>query len=123
MEVERMTGIPEVQFMGAAATFSQENFESEVLKSEKPVLVDFWAPWCGPCKMIAPLIEQIATDESHRFVVGKLNVDEAPQVASKYRVGSIPALLIFKGGQVVQQFLGANTRREQLVRALETAAA
>lgn len=109
--------------MGAAATFSQENFETEVLKSDKPVLVDFWAPWCGPCKMIAPLIEQIATDESHRFVVGKLNVDEAPQVASKYRVGSIPALLIFKGGQVVQQFLGANTRREQLVRALESAAA
>jgi len=122
MEVESTAGIPEVRFMGAAATFSQENFESEVLKSDKPVLVDFWAPWCGPCKMIAPLIEQIANEESHRFVVGKLNVDEAPQVASKYRVGSIPALLIFKGGQVVQQFLGANTRREQLVRALESAA-
>jgi thioredoxin 1 len=107
--------------MGAAMTLTQENFESEVLKSDKPVLVDFWAPWCGPCKMIAPLIDQIAQDESHRFVVGKLNVDEAPQVASKYRVGSIPALLVFKGGQVVQQFLGANTRREQLVKALEGA--
>jgi thioredoxin 1 len=122
MEIDCTAAISEVRSMGAAATFSQENFESEVLKSDKPVLVDFWAPWCGPCKMIAPLIEQIASDESHRFVVGKLNVDEAPQVASKYRVGSIPALLIFKGGQVVQQFLGANTRREQLVKALESAA-
>jgi thioredoxin len=106
--------------MGAAVTITQENFETEVLKSDKPVLVDFWAPWCGPCKMIAPLIDQIAKDESHRFVVAKLNVDEAPQVASKYRVGSIPALLIFKNGEVKQQFLGANTRREQLVRALES---
>ena len=106
--------------MGAAVTITQENFETEVLKSDKPVLVDFWAPWCGPCKMIAPLIEQIAKDESERFVVGKLNVDEAPQVASKYRVGSIPALLIFKNGEVKQQFLGANTRREQLVKALES---
>src|SRR5215216_2594607 len=106
--------------MGAAVTITQENFEAEVLKSDKPVLVDFWAPWCGPCKMIAPLIEQIAKDESERFVVGKLNVDEAPQVASKYRVGSIPALLIFKNGEVKQQFLGANTRRDQLVKALES---
>ena len=107
--------------MGAAVTFTQENFETEVLKSDKPVLVDFWAPWCGPCKMIGPLIDQIAMEQSGRFVIGKLNVDEAPQVASKFGVSSIPALFVFKGGKVADKFLGANTRKDQLVGALERA--
>src|SRR6201999_2598856 len=99
-------------------TVTDANFETEVLKSDKPVLVDFWAPWCGPCKMIAPLIDQLATEQSTRFRVGKLNVDDAQAVASKYGVSSIPTLLVFKNGEVVQKLMGGNTRKDQLVQAL-----
>lgn len=90
-----------------AQTFTDASFQEDVLRSEVPVLVDFWAPWCGPCKMIAPAVEQLATDFEGRAVVGKLNVDENPQVAMQFGIRSIPTLLIFQGGQVVDQIMGA----------------
>ncbi|QHQ60313.1 thioredoxin [Anaerocolumna sedimenticola] len=87
--------------------FTDENFESEVLKSEMPVLVDFYADWCGPCKMMAPIIEEIANEYEGKVKVGKLNVDEAQGTSSKYRVMSIPTLLILKNGEVVDTIVGA----------------
>lgn len=83
-----------------------ENFETEVLKSDLPVLVDFWATWCGPCRMIAPVIEEIAKDYQGKMKVGKVNVDEEGDLAVKYGISSIPTLLLFKGGEVVKKTLG-----------------
>ena len=108
--------------MGAAVELTQDNFEATVIKADRPVLVDFWAPWCGPCKMIAPLIDQVAIENAHRFVVGKLNIDDAQAVAMKYGVDKIPTLLIFKNGEVVNKMLGASIRKDALVGALENAA-
>ena len=87
-------------------TLTVDNFETEVLKSEIPVLVDFWATWCGPCRMIAPVIEEIAKDYEGKLKVGKINVDEQEELAVKYGISSIPTLLIFKGGEVVKKTLG-----------------
>ncbi len=85
---------------------NDSNFEQEVLKSDKPVLVDFWAPWCGPCKMLAPMISQIATKYSDRIKVGKVDVDEYPVLAESFGISSIPTLILFKDGQPVSQRTG-----------------
>jgi thioredoxin 1 len=83
------------------------NFDAEVLKSETPVLVDFWAVWCGPCKMIAPVVEELANEYQGKLKVGKVDVDNNQQVAMKFGIRSIPTLLVFKGGKVVEQIVGA----------------
>ena len=87
--------------------FTDDNFDTEVLKSNLPVLVDFWAEWCGPCKMIAPIVEEIAGDYAGKVKVGKVNVDFNNQVAMQYGIRGIPALLIFKDGAVANQIVGA----------------
>ncbi len=85
---------------------TDQNFEQEVLKSEKPVLVDFWAPWCGPCQMMGPIIEELSRAVEGKAKIGKLNVDEYAQTAQKFGIMSIPTLKIFKNGQVVKEFAG-----------------
>ena len=87
--------------------FTDDNFDTEVLKSNLPVLVDFWAEWCGPCKMIAPIVEEIAGDYAGKVKVGKVNVDFNNQVAMQYGIRGIPALLVFKSGSVANQIVGA----------------
>ncbi|MFQ5674400.1 MAG: thioredoxin [bacterium] len=93
--------------MAKPLTFTDDNFDTEVLKADIPVLVDFWAEWCGPCKMIAPSIEELAGEFDGKAKIGKLDVDDNQLTAGKYGVRSIPSLLIFKGGQVVEQIVGA----------------
>ncbi len=90
--------------------FSDANFEQEVLKSDKPVLVDFWAEWCAPCRMMSPTVEAIADQYSDRAKVGKLNVDESPSVATRYNIRGIPTLLLFKNGEVQEQVVGATSK-------------
>jgi thioredoxin 1 len=91
-------------------TITDSNFEAEVLKSSKPVLIDFWAPWCGPCRAIAPVVDALANEYDGKVKVAKLNIDENPQVPTKYGIMSIPTLLVFKNGQVVSQVVGAVPR-------------
>jgi thioredoxin 1 len=88
------------------------NFEAEVVKSEQPVLVDFWAPWCGPCRMIGPVIEELAKEYAGKVKVCKLNTDEAQDTAGKYQISAIPTILLFKGGKVVQQLVGLQPKEE-----------
>ncbi len=90
--------------------FTDQNFEEEVLKSDKPVLVDFWAEWCGPCRMMSPAVESVATDYAGRAKVGKLNVDHNQSVAGRYNIRSIPTLLLFKNGQIQDQLVGAKPK-------------
>lgn len=101
----------------ADVTITDQTFEQTVLKSDKPVLVDFWAVWCGPCQMQGPIIEEVAKDMEGKAVVGKVNVDENPGVAGKYGVMSIPTIMIFKSGQPVKQFVGVQSK-ESLMNAL-----
>jgi len=104
-----------------AATFTQSNFEAEVLKSAEPVLVDFWAPWCGPCKMVGPIVEEIAIEMDGKGAkVGKVNVDEEGALAQQYGVMSIPTLMVFKGGQPVAQVVGVQPK-DKLVDLLKKA--
>lgn len=91
----------------ATLHFNQENFQDDVLKSDKPVLVDFWATWCGPCRMIAPIVEQLASEYEGRAKVGKLDVDENPDIARQYGVMSIPTLVVIKDGQIAAKVVGA----------------
>lgn len=93
--------------MGNALNFDDKNFQAEVLKATGPVLVDFWAEWCGPCKMLTPIIDQLAVELQGKIKIGKVNVDEAPDLAGHYNVMSIPTLLVFKNGEVVDQIVGA----------------
>lgn len=93
--------------MSATAPVTDSSFKEEVLDSEVPVLVDFWAPWCGPCRMVAPVVDEIAEQYAGQVKVVKLNTDENPNVASQYGIRSIPTLMIFKGGQRVDMVVGA----------------
>ena len=94
------------------AVFTTQNFETEVLKSAQPVLVDFYADWCGPCKMMAPVVEQLAEELEGKAKVGKLNIDENMDIAEKYRVMNIPTFLIFKDGQEKERIVGAVSKNE-----------
>ena len=96
----------------AIAQVSDDQFEEQVLKSSDPVLVDFWAEWCGPCKMIAPLLEEAADEYADRMTVVKLNVDENPNIAQKFGIRSIPTLMLFKDGSVQAQKLGAMSKSQ-----------
>ena len=102
-----------------ALKLTQDNFEQEVLKADKPVLVDFWAPWCGPCRMVSPIVEEIAGEVADRAKVGKVNVDEEPELAARYGVMSIPTLMVVKGGKVVRQSAGARPK-EQILAMLQS---
>ena len=97
--------------------FNAENFEQEVIKSEKPVLVDFWAEWCGPCKMLTPVIDDIASEYSEKYTIGKVNVDHNADIAAKYGIRSIPCLLFFKSGEVQKQMVGT-VEKSEIVTAL-----
>ncbi len=99
--------------------FTDANFEQEVLKSDKPTFVDFWAPWCGPCQMMGPIVEELSKEmEGKNIKIGKLNVDENPDTAGRYNVMSIPTFLLFKGGQVVDQLVGG-VQKEKLKEMIE----
>ena len=90
--------------------FTDGNFPSEVLESSEPVLVDFWAPWCGPCRQITPMIEELAGENAGSVKIGKVNIDDNPKAAQDYGVSSIPTLMIFKGGDVVERFVGVQPK-------------
>ena len=88
------------------------NFDAEVVRSADPVLVDFWAPWCGPCRMLAPLVEELAKEYTGKVRVAKMNTDEHPNTATRYKISAIPTLLFFKGGKVVEQLVGVHSKAE-----------
>ena len=103
----------------AEIVLTKENFEAEVLQADKPVLVDFWATWCGPCRMLAPIIEELAEEYEGRAVVGKVNIDEQPELADAFGIQSIPTVLVFKNGKIADMSVGYRPK-EQLAQLLNT---
>ncbi len=97
---------------GNIITATKDNFEQEVLNSQIPVLVDFWASWCGPCRAVAPIMEQLADEYAGKAIVAKVNVDEESELAGKFRVLSIPTVMLFKGGEMVEKIIGARSKEE-----------
>jgi len=105
--------------MGAATkTVTEATFDADVLGSDKPVLVDFWAEWCGPCKMVAPVLEEIASEHGDKLTVAKVNIDENPEIARRYQIMSIPTMSVFAGGEIVKSIVGAKPKAA-LLRDLE----
>ena len=102
----------------ATKTVTDSTFDSDVLESEKVVLVDFWAEWCGPCKMVAPVLEEIASEHGDKLTVAKVNIDENPEIARRYQIMSIPTMSVFSGGEVVRSIVGAKPKAA-LLRDLE----
>lgn len=108
--------------MGNAAEFTEQGFDSDVLQSTQPVLVDFWATWCGPCRQIAPLIDELAVKYEGAVRIGKVNVEDHPELAQRYGINAIPTLLLFKEGEIIERFQGIPPRTK-LEAALESAKA
>ena len=96
--------------MSSARDVTDQHFDTEVLGSEKPIMVDFWAEWCGPCRAVSPILDQIATEHSEKIDVVKLNVDDNPETAMKYQITSIPTMKVFRGGEVVKTVIGAKPK-------------
>ena len=103
-----------IEFMASPliVTLTQENFAQQVLQSQSPVLVDFWAEWCGPCKMIAPLLDELADEYQGKVSIGKVNIDEQQALATQYGIRAIPTLLLINKGQVAEQMVGAKSKRD-----------
>jgi thioredoxin 1 len=102
-------------------TITDQNFSAEVLENKKPILVDFWAPWCGPCQMMGPIIEEVAAEIGEKASVGKLNVDENQEMAEKYGVSSIPTIIFFKDGKEVERMIGVRDKNELVKKLAELA--
>ena len=110
--------------MANVIEFTSDNFSDEVINSNEPVLVDFWAPWCGPCRQLTPVVEQLSDENSGSAKVGKLNIDDNSKLAQEYGVSSIPTIMVFKGGEVVERFVGVQpkTRLQEAIDAHKSVA-